>query len=72
MVGSDGELSVTMTLVVSFETEVVIPNCSKYRTNKIVLAAAGTLGQLQAHCFSIFSGLERQSYTRPVAVAGRR
>ncbi len=68
-------LSATTTLVSSLDTEVVIPNRTKNRTDRRLVSAARDAHDLENYCFRLFASLESdrlmrfQSLVPPGAIA---
>src|ERR1051326_1323148 len=73
LVSASGAMgSANTTLVSAFETEVVIPNRTKYRTYRRLFTATRRAHDLEIHCFRLVAGFERQTNAIPVVRAARR
>src|ERR1051326_1284492 len=64
--------SANTTLASAFETEVVIPNRTKYRTHRRLVSATRRAHDPEIHCFRLVPRLKRKTDAIPVVRAARR
>src|ERR1044071_2081678 len=65
-------VSATTRSVSAFDTEVVIPNRTKYRTHRRLFSVARIAQNFQKHGFRLVARLERKTNAIPIVCAARR